>query len=241
MVGPPVPCPAPRETTTRRSAGGDPPPHRERRGPPSIPGRVCPPPSVPSAPRFFSPGSFGPPRFAFVAESGNLRRVGPLIPLDRDLALRCDPRLPAPAMSPPRNAPYARLRPGGNVDFFATVIGYFPALPPVDDERSLPVTNAAASLARYIAAAAISSGVPMRPRACASPRISSYAFLGRDTPAAAPHERRLDAAGTDAVESTCSRAWSSAIIWSCRPPRTWWRSRRVVADAARSRRSTRGR
>src|SRR5690606_3455872 len=43
---------------------------------------------------------------------------------------------------------------------------YFPALKPPSIMNSLPVTKAASSLAKYTAAAAISSGLPMRPSAC---------------------------------------------------------------------------
>ena len=43
---------------------------------------------------------------------------------------------------------------------------YFPALQPPSIRKAVPVTKADSSLARYRAAAAISSGVPILPSAC---------------------------------------------------------------------------
>src|SRR5262249_41671875 len=59
----------------------------------------------------------------------------------------------------------------------ATIHRYSPALNPPSMISADPVTNAASSLARYAAAAAISSGRPMRPTACAD-AISRYARSG---------------------------------------------------------------
>src|SRR6266581_8831710 len=89
---------------------------------------------------------------------------------------------------------------------------YFPALKPPSMMNSAPVTNADSSLAKYSAAAAISSGLPMRPTACVAD-ISCRALSGSGYSASRAATNGVSTRpGQMQFTRMPSLAWSSAML-----------------------------